>query len=94
MNLPNKNGYFFYTGIILIIVSQIIFKISSGSSIFSTLGQLLSIIAVATIIYGFLNYTKLKIWPKIIITLITTPIVTYLLFLLIWGITTGFKFSF
>ncbi len=92
MNLQNKNVYFFYAGIVLIILSQIIFKISSGGSILSTLGQLFSIIAI--IIYGFLNYTKLKLWLKIIITLITTPIASYLLFLLIWGITTGFKFSF
>lgn len=94
MNLQNKNVYFFYAGIVLIIVSQIISKINSNGPTLNALGQLFSIMAITTIIYGFLNYTKLKLWPKIIITLITTPIVSYLLFLLIWGITTGFKFSF
>jgi len=93
INLKHKNMIFFYLAIFLIIIAELIFKFSSGSTSLATFGRYLLIFSVLLFNYWLLSYTKLKNWLKITIAIILTPLVAYLLFFLIWGITNGFRFA-
>lgn len=84
---------FFYVAIFLIIVAESIFKFSLGSSRLATFGRYLLLFSVLLFNYWLLSYTKLKFWLKVAIAILITPLVSYLLFFLILGITSGFRFA-
>ena len=94
MNFKDKKMIFFYVAILLFILAQIFGNLFSWPSILVIIAPFLLLISVVLFVYGGLNYTKLKLWLKIILTIIATPIVSVILFLLMWGINTGFKFTF
>ena len=44
-------------------------------------------------IFGLLNFTRWSLWLKILIAVIAAPLVMVALFYLMWGLSTGFRFT-
>jgi hypothetical protein len=44
-------------------------------------------------LFGAFNFTKWPMWVKIVVSVVATPLVAYILFMLVWGITSGFTFT-
>jgi hypothetical protein len=81
--------------IIMLIITSLIFQffIDGKITILIPIGWLLFLIWIGIGIFGAINFTKLRLWIKILISVVLTPVVALALFFLVWGITSGFKFT-
>jgi hypothetical protein len=82
MKKRKLNNILIISGIVLVIVSFALSLIFAPTNYLGFPSTIFYFLGIAMALFGGLNYTKFPLWVKIIITIIGTPIIFFLLYLL------------
>jgi hypothetical protein len=89
MNKGTLNVLLMLIGVALLISSWFV----GGHTTIVILAIFLNLVGFGCIVFGLVNYTKLKLWQKVVITVVLIPILFIIFFFLAWGYNSGWTWS-